>query len=552
MSHLVRATASAVLVGGLSFSLLPATAVTAEPTSAAVTVQAATKKSAVGYARLDAVSQVMLPTTAFSVTGVLGRTPARAVVLQAVSGSMTRTVATAQSRNDGTFTFTGVRLPSTSNLRVVSPKAVVRVDNGTKARQRHRKAVRELRADQAKLDRLLKKRQTRAVKAQVRAQRGVVAGATRKAAFHESKLTRLVTIPRAESKPIRVDVVARQSVRAASLPPVNQAGATAGAPASGHTVSAGFVPARPGRAVTLERLVGTQWQTTARGVQDRSGHGVFNVAQAGTYRVVTAATSEAAALTSGAVETRDLSLSFEDTFSSTRLDSRKWVVQNRPVGTGSRSCASTDGSSHSVNGKVLKLGVSKNPKRKGTCTYVDKDGVKHKLPWMRNTQLATEGKFDFRYGFAAARIRVQDAVGMHSAFWSNPNQAMTRNRPDLGVEVDVMEYFGSQPRYENGVAAFVHHMDGRGTVHKIGDEFASTTRMKSTARFHQNFHVFSVEWTPTSYVFRVDGREFHRVTGKVSKVDQHLLLSNLTSSYELVDLTKFGATADVDWVRVWQ
>ena len=67
------------------------------------------------------------------------------------------------------------------------------------------------------------------------------------------------------------------------------------------------------------------------------------------------------------------------------------------------------------------------------------------------------------------------------------------------------------------------------------------------------FHVFSVEWTPTQYVFRIDGRGYYREDKAVSQVPQYVVLSNLTSDYELDDLEaeELGDTAQVDWVRVF-
>jgi beta-glucanase (GH16 family) len=69
----------------------------------------------------------------------------------------------------------------------------------------------------------------------------------------------------------------------------------------------------------------------------------------------------------------------------------------------------------------------------------------------------------------------------------------------------------------------------------------------------QEFHVFSVEWTAHEYIFRIDGREYYREDKAVSQVPQYLVLSNLTSDYELKNLSpaSFGDTAQVDWVRVF-
>ena len=62
-----------------------------------------------------------------------------------------------------------------------------------------------------------------------------------------------------------------------------------------------------------------------------------------------------------------------------------------------------------------------------------------------------------------------------------------------------------------------------------------------------------MEWTKAAYIFRVDGREFFRETQIVSQSPEYLLLSMLTSDYELEKLTPatMRQRAQVDWVRVW-
>jgi beta-glucanase (GH16 family) len=105
------------------------------------------------------------------------------------------------------------------------------------------------------------------------------------------------------------------------------------------------------------------------------------------------------------------------------------------------------------------------------------------------------------------------------------------------------------------VGAFVHVKDAAGAWDKRGAMFPATELMKPLGdTWWTSYHVFSVEWTPTAYVFRVDGREFFRLAENVSQAEHYLLLSMLTSDYELehLDGSDFAATASVDWVRVWQ
>jgi hypothetical protein len=70
-----------------------------------------------------------------------------------------------------------------------------------------------------------------------------------------------------------------------------------------------------------------------------------------------------------------------------------------------------------------------------------------------------------------------------------------------------------------------------------------------------NYHVFSVEWTPTEYVFRIDSHEVWRTSEGVSHDPEFVILSMLSSDFELPTLgTQRGTTqtTSVDWVKVWQ
>lgn len=567
--------------GALLGLMLPALAVTpagaapAAPAPVAATSGAAT----VGYAQIEPVPGTLLPQTKFTVTGVLGNKLPRTVQLVHTSGGSTRTIATTTSSAAGTFTFDGASAPSTGTLTAVSPQQTLKVAAGTAATDRHRAAVRKVddlvatvrkrsaahkkataalaRAAQPrrktsgkKMGQLLRK--VGSTKNDLKFGRKALARARDRVKVTQGALVRTVVVPRAEAKPVTVTVAPGQTSSVAALPPIAQAGPTAAAPPTGAVVSARFTPPRPGREVRLLELVGGSWQTVQTQPQDRSGHAVFSTAAGRTYRAATSRTSEAEEVETSPVTTRAWAPEFSDTFDGTGLDGSKWEVQHRPRNTGLRSCAVTDGSSYSVGGGVLKLGVSADPAHAGkTCAYTDAQGVEHQLPFMRNTQIATLGRYAYTYGFAAARIKVQSAIGMHSSFWSQPTTETVPGRPASGIEVDVMEYFGDYPR-EDGIAAFQHVLQANKEVVKAGRMFPETALMKADAPFSSSYHVFSLEWTENSYVFRMDGREFHRTTQDISQVNQYLLLSNLTSSYELVNLRNPADVAAVDWVQVWR
>ena len=71
----------------------------------------------------------------------------------------------------------------------------------------------------------------------------------------------------------------------------------------------------------------------------------------------------------------------------------------------------------------------------------------------------------------------------------------------------------------------------------------------------RRYHVFSVEWTPTEYVFRISGHEVWRTDQGISHDPEFLILSMLSSDFELPEAANIQGltqTATVDWVKVWQ
>ncbi len=70
----------------------------------------------------------------------------------------------------------------------------------------------------------------------------------------------------------------------------------------------------------------------------------------------------------------------------------------------------------------------------------------------------------------------------------------------------------------------------------------------------KNYHVFSVEWTPRTMVFRIDGKETTRMTGNISSERQFPILSLIAADYEIPKIKgrQLPQHMYVDWVRVWE
>jgi beta-glucanase (GH16 family) len=126
-----------------------------------------------------------------------------------------------------------------------------------------------------------------------------------------------------------------------------------------------------------------------------------------------------------------------------------------------------------------------------------------------------------------------------------------------GAEIDAAEYFGAG-HSDGGLGAFVYNygvLGADGQPRRLGAVWpGATARLGPGDDWWRRFHVFAVQWTPRSYVFRVDGRPFWRTTEGVSRIEEYLILSLLTSDYELprLDRSRLPSRTYVDWVRVWQ
>jgi beta-glucanase (GH16 family) len=328
------------------------------------------------------------------------------------------------------------------------------------------------------------------------------------------------------------------------LPPVAQPGPTAAQAESASAVLvAAAAPARAGARVTLQRRSGSGWEDVSSAVTDRHGLTGFPASRPGgvqeSYRVVSA--TDPAVRSGGAVEGR-WRLAFSDEFNGSSLG-RAWSY--RQLGQLNESSGRTVSASAKeaveVSDGVLQLKVDKDPDTPG-----------HFL----NGHISTESSYLFRHGVAAARIRFQRPRGSHGAFWSQ--SPTTYSHPGdpakAGTEIDVAEYFGAG--YPGGgLASYVHHLDKSGKNVKDGDVLPGAVRaVGSSDAFWRKYHVYSVEWSPEGYVFRIDGKVTFATDEAVSQRSQYLILSLLSSDWELPQLDErlLPGVMTVDWVRVWQ
>ena len=353
----------------------------------------------------------------------------------------------------------------------------------------------------------------------------------------------------------------KQKATISVLPPISQPGATAASTKAARTVvSATFSPRTTKRPAVLQQKAGGGWRTVGKTRLTKQGLAEFSVktSKKATYRVTAAAFKGLAPVSIKAASTKAWgNPDFADEFSGSAAGAA-WshrVPDYNPAGL--RRCAKGSPAATAVSGGALRLSVIPDPARSDLCTALSADGRDlGQYRYRLNGHVSTEQAFSFTYGVAAARMKFPKDAGQHASFWLKPAvEHYGSTSPTVGgAEIDVIEWFGVNPK-SSGLASFLYYPTAKG-IQKTGGfvKSASTFLAKKSDTWWSAYHVFSVEWTPKAYIFRIDGRETMRFTEGISTVPQFPILSLLSSDYELSSLgdeTKLPQHLDVDWVQVW-
>lgn len=317
--------------------------------------------------------------------------------------------------------------------------------------------------------------------------------------------------------------------------------------------------------VTLQVANGKKWKRVARAATDKRGSHVFHAAarrkgSAATYRVVVGKKASNSASTAAWLKPK-----FTDNFSGKKLSST-WSHRQTEARAGGRLCARGSAKATKVVGGTARLSVIRDKsRRKAKCRGVLGGKTTGKFAYRLNGHISTQNKVSFKYGFAAARLKFPKSQGQHGGFWLQPQVHVSGTvDPKLtGAEIDVVESFGAKAGTKGsmGLSSFTYHwrlVGNRGVQTKVGGYLKNVPSYLSGKgdAWHKRYHVFSVEWTPREYIFRIDGKETWRSKAGVSGQPQFAILSLLSSDYELHRLEggdkNLPQHMHADWVRIWE
>jgi beta-glucanase (GH16 family) len=221
-------------------------------------------------------------------------------------------------------------------------------------------------------------------------------------------------------------------------------------------------------------------------------------------------------------------LVFSDEFSGTRLDPAKWSTcypWARGPGCTNPSTSELEWYEPlgaSVSGGMLHLTATRRDVLVHGHIYGYESGM-----------VASAGTFQFTYGYVEFQARVPQGRGLWPALWLLPADET------WPPEVDVLEVQGAQP----GVAILTYHpASGR-----------PEQRLVRIPDLSAGWHVFAIDWRPGSIVWYLDGSAEFQVTRAVASEPMYLLMDLAVSGTQPpTNATRFPASLDVDYVRVWQ
>jgi beta-glucanase (GH16 family) len=120
-----------------------------------------------------------------------------------------------------------------------------------------------------------------------------------------------------------------------------------------------------------------------------------------------------------------------------------------------------------------------------------------------SARMITSGKFAQAYGRFEARMRIPRGQGIWPAFWMLGNNIGQVGWPASG-ELDIMENIGREPSTVHGTL--------HGPGYSGGSAVGAGYTLPGGQAFADAFHVFAVEWSPSSISWFVDGTRYQTRT----------------------------------------
>lgn len=183
-------------------------------------------------------------------------------------------------------------------------------------------------------------------------------------------------------------------------------------------------------------------------------------------------------------------LVWQDEFDGTQLDRESWTVEVMPDPHNEELQYYTDRADGVPGANVwLQDGMLVIEARREAYEHRD----------YTSARIITKGKREFLYGRFEARMQLPAEVGMWPAFWMLGGNIDQVGWPACG-EIDIMEGKGRLPNWTSGA---LHRGPDAGSNRITAGQY-----VLPAGDFHQEWHLFAVEWWPQQIRWYVDSIPF--------------------------------------------
>ena len=181
----------------------------------------------------------------------------------------------------------------------------------------------------------------------------------------------------------------------------------------------------------------------------------------------------------------DYELTFYDSFNGHYLDTEKWEYCPNWV---RDDCIWVEEAAYLQDGALI-LAVT------GDSVPYDAGAIR------------TKGRFEQAYGYWEVRAKLPQAEGINAAFWLMCEGAghAEINGPADGAEIDIIE----APHHDWSQVQHAIHCDGYEDKHKTRNQ-----PLDIPGIYDDEWHTFSLVWTPEQYFFYIDGEMTWNLRGK--------------------------------------
>lgn len=162
-----------------------------------------------------------------------------------------------------------------------------------------------------------------------------------------------------------------------------------------------------------------------------------------------------------------------------------------------------------------------------------------------SARLLSKDKYSFKYGKIEARAKLPAGGGTWPAIWMLGNNIGSVSWPACG-EIDIMEHVGNSL---NKIYGTVHYPGASG-----GSAIGGTVNISNVST---EFHLYAVEWTPSSIKFQVDGVTFFTFTNAPALPfnQNFFIILNIAMGGNFggaIDPAFTESQMEIDYVRVYQ